>query len=85
MSEFWKKTLLFILADIVAAVLLLFDNQFVFVLFTLWLMFQLIGGFIMAVGKKNKIVGQSLLAAFGLFLLVGFSVCSILFMSASSH
>ncbi|MGN6619318.1 MAG: hypothetical protein ACTHJ5_19235 [Ilyomonas sp.] len=81
MSEFWKKTLLFTLLDFASLLLLFTDNLSAFAVIIVLLILQLIAGFAFSFSKTHRLLGQSLLASFGLFVLIGFSVCSIVIMA----
>ena len=82
MNEFWRKTWLFTVADF-ASLLLFFVGSFGAFLFAVFIIAQLGFGVILCFSPERKLIGQSLLAALGLFLLIGFSVCTLVLVGMS--
>jgi len=84
MNEFWRKTWLFTVADF-ASLLLFFVGDYGAILFGFFIITQLGFGVILCFSPERRLFGQSLLAALGLFLLIGFSVCSLILVTMSYH
>ncbi|HNP21041.1 MAG TPA: hypothetical protein PKM63_01600 [Panacibacter sp.] len=83
MNKVVKTALLTIGANI-ASLLLIFIPVLI-MLVLLSLIGQLIVGIVYCTKPDKKQVGQGILLGLGVFLLVGFSVCSILLMNTNFH
>ena len=68
----------------VASLLLLFIPTFIG-LIGLSLLGQLVVGIVYCTKPEKKQLGQGMLLGLGVFLLVGFSVCTVMLMNANFH
>lgn len=78
------KTALITIGANIASLLLIFIPVLAMLIF-LSLIGQLVIGIIYCTRPEKKQVGQGILLGLGVFLLVGFSVCSIMLMNTNFH
>lgn len=77
MSKFWKVAILICLGDFLLLGLAFTGEAFIFIGIAA-LIFELAAGLIMCLIKEHRTMGAGILAGFGIFLLIGFSACSLI-------
>lgn len=78
------KTALAVIGINIASLILVFIPALI-LLIGLSIIAQLVIGIMYCTKPEKKQIGQGILLGLGVFLLVGFSVCSILLMNANFH
>lgn len=81
MSKFWKYTLLLMLADVLLAAATFVADTFYGPLITI-LIGQLVVGVLFCFDPEKRVWGQAMLAAFGILMTIGLSLCTLLLVNA---
>lgn len=77
MNKFWKVAILICLGDFLLLGLAFTNEAFMFIGIAA-MVFELAAGLIMCLIKEHRTMGAGILAGFGMFLVIGFSACSLM-------